>query len=256
MPESKQEEKTILSFASCEKEASVCIAKGDRILSSLRFEDWLKQFSNEEQVGRSSALVSMIKNVMANASVEGPALDAIALTNGPGRFTGLRVAVVTARMLSYAWNVPVIAVNALEVAADKLRCKRLLNAGSTIWAITDAQRRQVFAAKFHVNDQDSLETDIEQALFERTDILNQLESGDFVTGSGAFAIQEQIEERIKNKLPTPSSSECDAIGVAHVSVQKVSSGQFVDPLKIAPIYFRPSAAEEVRLAKRSESASK
>lgn len=249
MSQAKPEKMALLSLASSEREASVAVTVDGQIVSSIRFDDWLGQFPDEQQIGRSSALVSMVKDAMAKAAVNGTDLDAISLTNGPGRFTGLRVSVVTARLLGFAWNVPIVAVNSLEVAAKKLLDAQSLQPDSVIWALTDAQRRQVFAAQFTVQSNGLLEPTVPQGLFERDEILDQLRPADHVTGSGAFAFQDRIEEKIDASLPESMIAECDAVGVSKVANARVAEGRFDDPLKVEPIYFRPSAAEEVRLAK-------
>lgn len=240
----------ILSLAASEKEANVAISAGQKVLQSVGFNDWLEQFPDPQAIGRSSALVSMVKQALQMADVPVGSLDAIALTHGPGRFTGLRVAVVTARMLCYAWDLPVVAINSLYVSAAKLQRERSLGPGEKIWAITDAQRRQVFASQFETQPDGNLKSIVDQGLFDREEILERLEPRQHVTGSGAFAFGKQIESKTQIALPDVEIATCDAIGVAAVAQARVEVGDFDDPMKVDPIYFRPSAAEEVRLAKQ------
>ena len=251
MSEAQSEQPKLLTLASAEKDSSVAVVQGDQLLASVSFCDWAQQFQQQESVGRGSALVSMAKEAMEKANLAGESLDAIALTQGPGRFTGLRVSVVSARMLCFAWNLPIVAVNSLEVSAGKLVRERSLAVGAKIWAIIDAQRRQVFAAEFTVQQGGGLEVSVPQALFERNEIVERLETGYQVTGSGAFAFAEEIEGKTGVPLPTVSIAQCDACGVAATAVERVRASDFDDLLKVAPVYFRPSAAEEVRLANES-----
>ena len=251
MAESLPNPKFLVSFSSAEKVTSVCVASREEVTVAIDSEQWLLSQDEEQVSGRSTSLVPMIKDVMEQASIDETMVEAIALTHGPGRFTGLRVAVVTARMLCYAWNLPVIALNSLEVVADKLRRERSLPAGSKIWAITDAQRRQVFAAQFQVDDSEILKVGHAQSLFERDAIVELIEKGDHVTGSGTRAFEDQLVSKSEIELPDPSVAMCDAAGVAVLARRRLQSADFDDPLKIEPIYFRPSAAEEVRLAKET-----
>jgi len=197
----------ILSLAASEKEADVAISEGQKLLQCVGFSQWLQQFPDSESIGRSSALVSMVKEAMQLAEVPPESLDAIALTHGPGRFTGLRVAVITARMLCYAWSLPVVAINSLHVSAAKLQRERSLKAGDAIWAITDAQRRQVFASQFEIQADGELKEVVPQGLFEREELLERLEPGQHATGFGAFAFAEQIENKIQTQLPTADAEE-------------------------------------------------
>src|SRR5690625_3200471 len=74
--------------------------------------------THSEQVLPSIELV--LAEAMERAREE-PPVDAIAVASGPGSFTGLRIGVVTAKSLAYAWKVPVIGVNTLEALAFQTR---------------------------------------------------------------------------------------------------------------------------------------
>jgi tRNA threonylcarbamoyladenosine biosynthesis protein TsaB len=65
----------------------------------------------------SRMLMPAIERLMQDAVWQGEELDAIAVANGPGSFTGLRIGVTTAKALAYAWQLPVIGVNTLEAMA-------------------------------------------------------------------------------------------------------------------------------------------
>ena len=99
MAESLPNPKFLVSFSSAEKVTSVCVASREEVTVAIDSEQWLLSQDEEQVSGRSTSLVPMIKDVMEQASIDETMVEAIALTHGPGRFTGLRVAVVTARML-------------------------------------------------------------------------------------------------------------------------------------------------------------
>ena len=251
MAKSNASSHSLLALATSGKASSVCITSADQTVAVLDSEEWLKQLPESQRAGKSTAIISMTKAILEQAKLSSTDLGAIALTKGPGGFTGLRVGVVAARMLCYAWDLPVIVVSSLEVAADKLRRQRGLETGSAIWAVTDAQRRQVFASKMVVADSGRLETVESQALYERQALIDKLETGDHVTGSGAFAFQDLIESRTGVNLPGAAEAACDAIGVASLAQRRFAAEDFDDLFSIEPIYFRPSAAEEVRLANQN-----
>jgi tRNA threonylcarbamoyladenosine biosynthesis protein TsaB len=251
MPDNDPDNKFLLSLSTSEKVASVCVSCREEVAISVEFEQWSKQFSSSEPPAKSTSLIPIIQEAMDQSGTDETQLEAIALTNGPGRFTGLRVGVVTARMLCYAWHVPVLVVNSLEVVAEKLRRERELSVGSKIWSITDAQRRQVFAAQFEVTEDNGLVQCEPQTLFERNAILELIQSGEHVTGSGAVSFRESLESATGIELPDAAVANCDAAGVAQLSQDRLARRDFDDLLKIEPIYFRPSAAEEVRMAKEA-----
>ena len=239
----------LLVFDTSERVATVSICNADRTLAQIGAESWFAQSSSGEHPGKSTALVSMIQSLVKTAEIETAQLGAIGLSNGPGSFTGLRVGVVTARMLCYAWNLPVIVVSSLEVAAEKLRRERDLQPGTRIWSATNAQRRQIFAAQYEVQGDGSLKIATAQSLFEREAIVELLNPNDQVTGSGSLLFGEAIEHKTKVTLPGPKQACCDAEGVSMLVRRRFEAGDFDELLSIEPVYFRPSAAEEVRLAR-------
>jgi len=251
MAESTTESRPLLAMSTSEKVVSVCVASGREILSNVDSVRWMEQVTKDQSVGKSTAIIAMAQAAIQDSGVEPSKLSAIALTNGPGGFTGLRVGVVAARMLCYAWSLPVIVVNSLDVAADKLRRGRGFGIGSSIWSVTDAQRRQVFASKVLVADNGVLQTVVPKGLFERQALVDAIEKGDHVTGSGAFAFSDLIEAKTGVGLPDSDLATCDAIGVSELSQRRLEAEDFDDLLSFQPIYFRPSAAEEVRLAKET-----
>lgn len=67
--------------------------------------------------GQSEALIPMVQAVMAEAGLDFPALDLIAVTVGPGAFTGLRIGLAAARALALAADLPCLGVTTLEAVA-------------------------------------------------------------------------------------------------------------------------------------------
>jgi tRNA threonylcarbamoyladenosine biosynthesis protein TsaB len=111
--------------------------------------------------GHAEALVPMIERVMTKAGLSYDALDRVAVTVGPGSFTGVRVGIATARGLGLAANIPVIGVTTCEVLAAMARETLGSHAGShagprpapdvgppTILVAINSKRGDVFAQLF------------------------------------------------------------------------------------------------------------
>lgn len=176
--------------------------------------------------------------------------DFIAVADGPGSFTGLRIAAATAKTLAYAWGIPVVTLDSLSVWAAAV-----LPTGSTETANSDsdmprvgqqmivgldAYRGQTFVGTF-VATEAGWQSDKEIELLDRADWLRTLESassGILLTG-----------DAIKPGLPTENLRVVDrkqtlASALAKLAHQKYLAGQTTDPMEVLPRYFRPSAAEE------------
>lgn len=98
--------------------------------------------------GHAEALMPMVQAVMHDASLAYDALDAIAVTRGPGTFTGLRIGLAAARGLALAANLPLFGLTTLEVIAAGARAEL---PGYPILTAIDARRDQVYAQLFQAD---------------------------------------------------------------------------------------------------------
>ncbi|WP_119418468.1 tRNA (adenosine(37)-N6)-threonylcarbamoyltransferase complex dimerization subunit type 1 TsaB, partial [Desertibaculum subflavum] len=96
--------------------------------------------------GQAEAMVPMIQQCLDEAGIGFADLDAIAVTVGPGGFTGLRVALATARGLRLALAKPAVGLSTLEAIAAGV--PEAARAGRRILAVIDARRGEVFAQGF------------------------------------------------------------------------------------------------------------
>ncbi len=96
--------------------------------------------------GQSERLVPMIQAVMAEAGVAYPALDAIAVTRGPGGFTGVRIGLATARALALACARPVIGVSNFEAVAAAV--PEDARTGRSLVVVIDAKRSDLYVQAF------------------------------------------------------------------------------------------------------------
>jgi tRNA threonylcarbamoyladenosine biosynthesis protein TsaB len=96
--------------------------------------------------GQSEQLVPMIGAVMAEWGGGFEALDAIAVTTGPGGFTGVRIGLATARGLALARGLPLIGVTSFEVAAAAVSAGE--RHGRQVLAVIDSKRSELFYQRF------------------------------------------------------------------------------------------------------------
>ncbi len=124
-------------------------------------------------------------------------VDRFAVDVGPGRFTGLRVGLATIRTLAFATNTPVTGVSSLEALAAA-------HPGSTVTAVIDARRAEVFQQRFIV---DSMGLPVAVAgpfVGEPADFVDHIEAGDLVVGDGADRYAELYgTRRVGGCEPSP-----------------------------------------------------
>jgi tRNA threonylcarbamoyladenosine biosynthesis protein TsaB len=94
------------------------------------------------------AIMPMIAQVLDEASLGYEALGAIAVTTGPGSFTGVRVGVSTARGLALAAGLPLIGLNSLEVMAQ-MALEKIDAAIDVLGIVVDARRGEVYLALYN-----------------------------------------------------------------------------------------------------------
>ena len=105
------------------------------------------------------ALAPSIAELFAQLGWEPKSVQLVAVAIGPGSFTGLRIGVTTAKTLAYAVGAEVIGVNTLDVIAHQAPSMT-----SPLWSIMDAQRKELFAAKFGVTPHGRWETLVETSV--------------------------------------------------------------------------------------------
>lgn len=116
--------------------ASVCLA---------REQELLQLATNSHQKDHASWLHPAIQQVMADADVKLAGLEAIAITIGPGSYTGLRVGLAAAKGLCFGLRIPLIAISTLEMMAQATRDE----AGDLLCPVIDARRMEVFMGVYN-----------------------------------------------------------------------------------------------------------
>jgi tRNA threonylcarbamoyladenosine biosynthesis protein TsaB len=243
-----------LSFDTSERAVTAAVLREGKVLSSLDSREFGQAASDDSEQaiqfprtspGTSAITMPIIQAALKQAKVVLADIDLIALSKGPGLFTGLRVGVVTAKVLGFSLKKPIVAVNSLEVSAAEMARRGNLEPGSTIQSICNAQRKQLFAATYRVEgDEVNLVSD--HQLVDRSQWIASINETDYLTGSGLLAIWLELPKLAAGQIAKKEFCQSNAIGVARLALKKFSAGQVDDPMMLSPIYFRPSAAEEKR----------
>jgi tRNA threonylcarbamoyladenosine biosynthesis protein TsaB len=125
----------ILNIETATKNCSVALAKEGKTI--------LCREIAEEGYSHAERLHVFIEEIMSEAGIQMKDLAAVAVSQGPGSYTGLRIGVSAAKGLCYALNIPLIAVDTLQVLASKVSVSEGL-----IITMIDARRMEVYSAVF------------------------------------------------------------------------------------------------------------
>ncbi|MFA6437900.1 MAG: tRNA (adenosine(37)-N6)-threonylcarbamoyltransferase complex dimerization subunit type 1 TsaB [Bacteriovoracaceae bacterium] len=141
--------------------------------------------SQHEKNIHSERLLSLIDDVFSAAGIGRTAIDAVAVSIGPGSFTGLRIGLSAAKGLALALDVPLIAVPTLDGIAEAYRSARKSSDPDIFCAMIDAKREEAFYA-FYKIDRDEIVRNGEFAIIIKSDILAE------ASMTGAVALQPEI----------------------------------------------------------------
>lgn len=189
-------------------------------------------------------LVSSVDQMLDRHSIAASDIDIVAVSVGPGSFTGLRVGVVFAKTFAFANKTSLVAVDTLQAIAQ-----RSTNAAMPVCVISDAQRQEVFLNAYDVS-QPIAQPAGETTIVAATEMKAQRE-GHLWTGPGVLKFADHLDgcevASEPNRMP---SAETVAIVGRSLADKKI----FASIGQLEPVYLRRSYAEEN--ADRSKSLSK
>jgi tRNA threonylcarbamoyl adenosine modification protein YeaZ len=187
-----------------------------------------------ERIGRGHAerLMPMIETTLQETGVAYADLDRIAVTTGPGSFTGVRVGIAAARGLALALDIPAVGVNSLEALALPILKRRSVG---TAAAAIDAKRGEVYAL---ARDLASSCTLIEPTALRIEDIAPKLGETSrplFITGSGASIVADALGQSDVTIVGMDESPEIEDVAALGLATK--------DTTAPAPLYLRGADAK-------------
>jgi tRNA threonylcarbamoyladenosine biosynthesis protein TsaB len=244
----------VLAIDTSGKSFSVAVFDGDQLVRSINSADSARAESGDvaKPASASISLIPMIGALLRDADRVAHDIDLIAVASGPGLFTGLRIGVVAAKTLAYAAEAKIVGVNTLEAIAAQT-AERTKAFEQPIWSILNAQRKQLFAAKFRCHPNFQIETLQPDQVWDRSEWMDLLRQSDRVTGSGVTPIRETVESRLTKigggTIAPESCWNCHAQTVGRLAIHKFEHVEADNFWSLTPNYYRPSAAEEVFMVK-------
>ena len=193
----------------------------------------------------SQTLLPMLDEIRKNIELDMNSIDAIAVSAGPGSFTGLRIGSATAKGLGLALNKPLIAVPTLEAMACNL-----YDTPGVICPIMDARRRQVYTGIYRFENHRLMVVRDQAAkgIDELVEEINTLGEPAVFLGDGVPVFKTQIEEYITvpcSFAPVHLNKQ-KAGAVAALAARYYKEGKIQTAAEHIPDYLRVSQAERER----------
>jgi len=211
----------ILNIETATTNCSVSLAKEGTVIG-------LKE-DNNLSYSHAERLHVYIDEVLKTANVSKNQLSAIAISKGPGSYTGLRIGVSAAKGLCYALKIPLISIPTLEALAHQVE-----NPNGVVVAMLDARRLEVYSAIYDSNFQETRTTEAEIITSESYRELLESSAVYFI-GNGVAKTKALITHQnahfIENKLPSAKQ-------MCALSFDKFKSNTFEDVAYFEPFYLK------------------
>lgn len=232
--------------------AGVSVLTEDKILA---------EYTVNYKKTHSQTLLPMLDEVMNMLEMDVADVDYIAVTNGPGSFTGLRICASTAKGLGLALNKPLVGVPTVDALAYNYEGSEKI-----ICPLMDARRSQVYTGVYTFEKEKpgnggelgyKFKVLVPQEAVAIEEILEKVNSyGREVVflGDGVSVNRKYIEELVKvpYTVAPPQHNVQSAAAVGRCALRMIEEGQVCSAMELAPDYLRLSQAERERLEKAGQ----
>ena len=231
----------ILAFETSAKAASVALLEEGKLLG--------ESYQNTG-LTHSQTIMSMAEALLASCGKTVADVTAVAVANGPGSFTGVRIGVAAAKGFAWGAEIPCYGVSTLEAMARSLGVWQ-----GYVVPTMDARRNQTYTAIFYAEDGKltRILEDCAISFQELKEKLKKCEKPIFLVGDGGILCYNTLVDEISCLvLPPEHRMHQRATGVALVAQDMIKEGLKGDGAALTPNYLRLSQAERERLARETK----
>ena len=210
----------ILNIETATKNCSVALAKEGKMIACKEIAE--QNFSHAEK------LHVFIEELLAENQLQFSDLSAIAVSQGPGSYTGLRIGVSSAKGFCYALNIPMIAIDTLQLLAKQIHIEE-----GIIIPMIDARRMEVFTAFYDKNHNQIRNTQAE--IIDETSY-QEISDKIHLVGDGTEKFKNTLTDDkfiFHSDVVFPSANE-----MSQLSYDKYQKSDFVDVAYFEPYYLK------------------
>jgi tRNA threonylcarbamoyladenosine biosynthesis protein TsaB len=219
----------LLAVESATLSGGVALLDGDRLLGEITL---------NIAITHSERLMSAVDRLLTDCGLAPADLDGLAVSVGPGSFTGLRVGLATVKALAMALDLPVAPVSTLDALAS-----RLPFADAPVCPILDARKGEVYISLYHWSG-DGMTRDWDYLALAPELAAARLEAPVILLGDGIDACRPWLDRLGGGLLIAPAAQRSpSAAAVAVLGRAVLAAGAGVGAEALAPLYLRPSEAE-------------
>lgn len=218
----------ILALDSTAKTSTVAVLENDSLLGL---------YSVNIQNTHSETLLPMVKSLLDSLKLTNEDIDAYAVSEGPGSFTGVRIGVATVKALAFGRNKPCVGVSTIEALKENLE-----GFSGVICPIMNARRGQVYTGAFL--DGERFIDDCCMMLDDLIPMLVKKNAPIYFVGDGYELIYDKEIVNLKN---TPEVLRYqNAFSVGKIAYKKLQNSEYVTDIDLRVEYLRKAQAERER----------
>ena len=206
----------ILSIETATKNCSIALSKEGKTIA-------LKEIANQN-FSHAEKLHVFIEEILTENQITFKDLIALAVSKGPGSYTGLRIGVSSAKGLCYALNIPLISIDTLTSLARQIAVKE-----GVIVPMIDARRMEVYTAVF--NPEFKMIKGVEALIVDKNSF-SEIESTVHLVGDGALKFKETLtNEKFKfyDDIIYPSANEMSELAFEKHKISDFENVAYFEP---------------------------
>jgi tRNA threonylcarbamoyladenosine biosynthesis protein TsaB len=201
----------------------------------------LAELTMQGKLTHSETLLPHIEQVLKMAAVAKEELTGIAVSNGPGSFTGLRIGLAAAKAMSYVLGIPLVGVSTLQALAYQLPAP-----GVRVMCLLDAQKGNAYVESYRWEN-NSLQVVDSVQVAKITDIVAACAN----MNEQVILLGDAVQKKVAGKLELPANVSVApphivmprAACVAMLGQAKLMAGETDNVMDLEPVYIRRSEAE-------------
>lgn len=200
----------------------------------------ITEYSLASKLTHSQRLLAGIDWIMKKAKISWEQIDGIAISLGPGSFTGLRIGLSTAKGLAMASNKPLLGVSSLDGLANQF-----IHTSQLICPILDARKKEVYTALYRCGEDGSPKRISNLLNIRPEDLAEKITEPTVLVGDGLAIYGDFFKEKLGN-LATIAPAEiyfARAAIIGKLAIPLWRNNILLSPEDATPIYVRASDAE-------------
>jgi len=220
----------LLGIETATTTGSLALMSDDKLIS---------EYTLNVRTTHNTRLMPVLDQMLRDSSIDKSQLNGIAVSIGPGSFTGLRIGLATAKGLAMGLDIPLIGVPTLDALARNVTYSRY-----QICPILDARKKEIYVSIFSYEN-DEIIRKLPYMVMPPDNLVEYIMEKTVFIGDGLNVYRQIIDDNLEHfALFAPNTHNLPrAAMIAEMGLQKLKAGECMDLASAEPIYIRPSDAE-------------